>query len=370
MKIVISAVNLTEGGPLTVLNNCLSALSEYCIEHQGYEAIAIVNDKKRCLYTNVQYIELQWPKRHWLNRVLYEYVYLRSLSKRLNPILFISLHDMSPSVTSKVTAVYCHNASPFYHSTINNIRFNYKEFLFSIFYRYLYRINIHKNDFVIVQQKWIKEAFVEMFAIEKEKIIVAKPFEEIKGEILINNNTKRDVYRFFYPAFPRTFKNFEVICKACSILEEEGIGKYEVVLTLDGTENRYSKHIYETYSHLKSICFSGLLPRNEVVSLYENTDCLIFSSKLETWGLPVSEFLGYHRPMLIADLPYAHETSAGAELVSFFKPDNPDELAELMKNVLCGNYSEFTSVPLGEVDALTTTSWDNLFDKLLEKNND
>lgn len=369
MKIVISAVNLTEGGPLTILNNCLSALSEYCAKHQGYEAIAIVNDKKLCLYANIQYIELKWPKKHWLNRILYEYVYLKSLSKRLNPILFISLHDISPSVTSKVKAVYCHNASPFYHSTIRNIKFNYKEYLFSLFYRYLYQINIHKNNFVIVQQKWLKDAFTEMFAIEKEKIIVAKPLEELKHEVFVSNE-KRDACRFFYPAFPRTFKNFEVICKACCILEKEDIGKCEIVLTLDGTENQYSKYIYKTYSHLKNVSFRGLLSRDEVVSLYEKSDCLIFSSKLETWGLPISEFLGYNRPMLIADLPYARETSAGAELVSFFNPDDPNELAELMKNVLRGNYSEFTSVPLMVSDTLTISSWESLFDKLLEKIDD
>ena len=50
---------------------------------------------------------------------------------------------------------------------------------------------------------------------------------------------------------------------------------------------------------------------------YNKIDCLIFPSKLETWGLPISEFMAFDKPMLIADLPYAHETAAGAKYVAF-----------------------------------------------------
>lgn len=365
MKIVVSAVNLTEGGPLTILNSCLSTLSE-SLDYRKFEVVAIVNDKKRCFYDNINYIELQWPKKMWLNRLFYEFIYLNVLSKRLNPDLFFSLHDISPSVNARLRAVYCHNSTPFYHPALTDIRFNYKEFLFSLFYRYLYKINIHKNNFVIVQQKWMKNAFVDLYKLEKEKVIVSKPFEDAQNKVLIDRRSDNQ-FLFFFPAFPRTFKNFEVICDACRILEKEGFVRFKVVLTLDGTENSYANHICQEYSFLKTVCFCGLLSKEQVHLLYEETNCLIFPSKLETWGLPISEFTVYKRPMLIADLPYAYETALGAEKVSFFNPDNPIELAQRMKEIVEGQFSAFKAVPTQKDDEQTVYSWNKLFDKILNE---
>lgn len=362
-RIVISAVNFIEGGPLSILNRCLSELSFYAVG-KGIEIVAIVHEKKLCDYPNIIYIEIPWAKKNWLYRIYCEYFHFKKISMKLKPILWLSLHDMTPNVEANIRAVYCHNPTPFYHPEIKDIKYNYKEFLFSLFYRYLYRINIHKNDFVIVQQNWLKDAFREMFSLEKSKIIVSKPIEESKKSACMDRRSEHN-FLFFYPAFPRTFKNFEVICNACVILEERGLVGYTVLLTLAGAENEYAKYIYRKYKHLKTISFCGLLPKEQVLSLYEKVDCLIFPSKLETWGLPISEFATFKRPMLVADLPYAHETAAGAEKVCFFDASNAEELAERMEELIKKNYSHLSSVPIPQSDSMTVAAWKDLFDKLL-----
>lgn len=364
-KVVVSAVNLVNGGPLTILQKCMEALSFYAITH-NVEVIALIHKKDLCDYPNIAYIEIPWAKKSWINRLFFEYIYTKKISKRIKPKLWMSLHDITPNVEADIRVVYCHNPTPFYHPKIKDAKFNYKEFIFSLFYRYLYRINIHKNDFVIVQQNWLKDAFIKMFTLKKDKVIVSRPIEKIEKRVFIDRRKKND-FIFLFPAFPRTFKNFEVICDACAILEKKGFEDYKVLLTLSGTENSYAKYLYQRYKHLKTVSFCGLLPKERVYLLYEETDCLIFPSKLETWGLPISEFAIFKRPMLVADLPYAHETAAGAEKVCFFNPYNPKELAERMEEIVKNNDSSLSSVPIAKSDFMSITSWEGLFDKLLKK---
>jgi len=47
-----------------------------------------------------------------------------------------------------------------------------------MFYKWAYRINIHQNDYLIVQQEWLRKAFGEMFKVDQKKIIVARPYHE------------------------------------------------------------------------------------------------------------------------------------------------------------------------------------------------
>ena len=76
--------------------------------------------------------------------------------------------------------------------------------------------------------------------------------------------------------------------------------------------------------------FIGKLTREQVFGYYQAMDCLLFPSKLETWGLPLSEAKGFDKPILAANLPYAKETVGNYEKVSFFDVENPNELTLLM----------------------------------------
>jgi glycosyltransferase involved in cell wall biosynthesis len=174
-------------------------------------------------------------------------------------------------------------------------------------------------------------------------------------------------YTFFYPSFPRVFKNFDVICQAAEILEEQKVNNINIILTIDGTENKYSKYLLKKYSKLNNITFSGLLPKSKVEEFYGIVDCLIFPSKLETWGLPLSEFKPYFKPMLVADLPYAHESAAGASFVKFFNPDDPRELASYMEQLSAGKTDICKNVPTVDYAQPCSSSWADLFDILLKQ---
>ena len=111
---------------------------------------------------------------------------------------------------------------------------------------------------------------------------------------------------------------------------------------------------------VKSLNFTGFLERDKLYEQYSVSDCLVFPSQVETWGLPISEYSVYNRPMLLADLPYAHETSSGSSFVAFFNPMNPQELAEKMKMTMNQNCSLFHSVGKVPIEPPVAIDWSSV----------
>ena len=361
--IVVSAVNLTEGGPLTILRNCLYQLSLYYGEE--YQIIAIVHHKSLCEFAGIEYIEMPQSKRSWIIRLYLEYVYFKKLSQQLTPYLWLSLHDITPNVKSQKRVVYCHNSSPFCKFQFKYFYFDPTFGLFNLFYKLLYKINLNKNTHIVVQQDWLRNIFQQQLNA-KPNIIVAPPLKqqmiEDKGES--SKHIDSDKVTFFYPCLPRVFKNIELICKASQRLSQKGL-EFNVIITIDGKENRYSAKILEKYKNISEINYAGLLTHEEIIAIYPKCQALIFPSKLESWGLPVTEAKYFNIPVLLANLPYAHETVGDYEKVSFFNPDNDLELSDLMEAIITktvifqGNRSRQILPPVA-------TNWKDLFDIILQ----
>jgi glycosyltransferase involved in cell wall biosynthesis len=331
--LVVSAVNIIEGGTLTVLRDCLLSASQYF--PLDWEIIALVHDKKLINNARVRVIELPKAKQSWFIRLYYEWVYFKRLSRELKPDLWLSLHDITPRVHARRQAVYCHNPSPFYRLPWREARLEPKLWLFNCFYHYLYGVFISRNALVIVQQGWLRQKFRHMFG--PLPIVVAHPTVNSVTTIpFLAPSIGPKV--FLYPSLPRVFKNFEVICEAAKILSGRGIGSFEIRITLSGSENRYSKWLYAKYSAVQGLCFIGLQSREQMVMQYRESGMVIFASKLETWGLPISEAKMYKKPLLVADLPYAHETVGTYEQVSFFPATDADALADLMQSFIEGRW--------------------------------
>lgn len=371
-RIVISAVNLKVGGTLTILRDCLRHLSGLAATGE-YQVIALVYDRKLADYPHIEYIELKWSKKNWGNRLWCEYVAMRKISVRLAPVfLWLSLHDTTPNVRAQRRAVYCHNSFPFYRWKMKEILFAPRIVLFSLFSRYVYRINIHKNKYVIVQQQWFRKAFTHWFHLPDESVIVAPPVLQRQPSVKKSPNTAsiemdEDEYSFLYAATSDSHKNFECICRASVLLRQRMPGlKFKVYLTVKGDENAYTRWLYSHWGKVSALAFVGYLTKEQLYAYYQRSNCLIFSSKVETWGLPITEFAVFKKPMLLSDLPYAHETAAGCEQVAFFHPDRPQELAAQMAKLLRGDHSFLATLRKEEVLPPVAESWEKLFHILLK----
>lgn len=348
LTVVVSAVNIRKGGTLTILRDCLKYLSGLTGE---YRIIALVHKKELCEYPGIEYIEMPWCIKSWGRRLWAEYVTMHGISKEIarqdgrKVWTWLSLHDSTPRVEAEHREVYCHTSFPFMKIKLQDFRFDPKIPLFALFTRWVYRINVHKNDCLIVQQNWFAEAMSKMLGFPREKIRVIPP--AAAGNVAEFFSTtdaapvaKDDgIKRFLYVSTPDCHKNFETLCQAAKMLENEvGCGKFKVTLTIKGDENRYARYLFAHWGSCSSIEFRGSMSRKDIYQAYREADCFVFPSRIESWGLPISEFKAVqpHGTMLLSDLPYAHETSGDITNMSvrFFNPTDSSKLSDLMKVVL------------------------------------
>ena len=384
-------MNLRKGGTLTILRDCLEAFSA-CQREHGLRVVALVHKKELALYDGIEYIELPWSTRSWVHRLWCEYMTMHKISKQIGDIdLWLSLHDTTPRVVARRQAVYCHNSYPFFRWRWQHVLLNYRIVCFALFTKWIYRINIHRNQYLIVQQQWFRNEMSRMFGIDRLKIIVARPEErgerkvergkwkEERGERKVESGKRKEERGewkeesgksqptiFLFPAFPDVHKNLECLCEAARLMEQEvGTGRFEVVLTTTRDFNKYSQWIAKRWGDVRSLRFCGFLDKESLAKAYSQADCLVFPSKVETWGLPISEFAPTGRPMLLADLPYAHETAAGSLRTAFFNPTDAKALAALMLSVINADEHPLHPVPITLTEPPCTQGWPQLIDKLL-----
>jgi glycosyltransferase involved in cell wall biosynthesis len=362
-RIVLSGVNFTGMGPLSVFKDAIISLAAG-YSHR-YEIIALVHSKLLFDVPNITYIEYPKVKSSWFRRLYFEYYECLRLSKSLTPDLWFAMHDMTPNVQAKTRAVYCHNPAPFYSFRVKEALLDRRFGLFILFYDLLYRFNIRANDFVVVQQEWLREEFRARYGVQN--IVVAHPStDSTPADAIRKISILENSFRFFYPAFPRTFKNIEQLLNAVRILERSGFDKFELWLTTDGTENRYAECLLREYSDLKTVRWLGLLPRTKVLELYGESNCLVFPSRLESWGMPITEFKATGRPILAIDLPYAHETIGEYGQAAFFESGNSDQLATKMREAVMGR-EVFFAVEERPIELPFSRNWEGLWKILLSK---
>lgn len=364
--IVISAVGMRQGGTLTILRDCLRYLSS-AVAEKRVRVVALVHKRELVDFPGIEYIEMPDVIKSWSRRLWCEYVTMHGISKQLPEAdLWLSMHDTTPRVHARRQAVYCQTSFPFYKRRVLDFYFNYKIALFSLLTRFAYRINVHRNCYLVVQQQWFRDGLSEMLNVDKSRFIVAPP-EQLPVDV-VADKVELPCYTFFYPSAPDCHKNFEALCEAASKLEQEvGKGVFKAVVTLSGKENRYTRWLYAKWGNVDSIDFAGYMNKSKLYGYYEAADCLVFPSKVETWGLPISEFGSTGKPMIIADCPYAHGTASGFEKVAYFDACRPDVLKSLMKKALDGDHTCFHAQPTITIDEPEARSWEELFAMLLGK---
>lgn len=361
-RIVVSAVNFVEGGPLAVLQDALRVLSAEFSDQ--FEIVALVHRASLFELPHVTFLEFPEVKQTWLRRMRFEYRDCLPLSRKLNATLWLALHDMTPRVEAKTQAVYCHNPAPFFRMTAREARLEPTLASFVALYGLLYGINMRRNRFVVVQQQWMREAFERRY--RPRAVVVAHPAASHLEELSHGNSAHQagEPWRFFFPTLSRVFKNIGVLLEAVRWLLDAGVPPFELILTIDGTENAYARGLFAQYGHLPGVRWLGRLTRDEVFVQYRAVDCLLFPSRLETWGMPLSEFRRTGKPILAADLPYAHETLAGYAPVHFFAPTDGAGLGRAMLQFMQGTLP-LQGAPATVPPAPFAPDWASLFHLLL-----
>ena len=354
--VVISGINIVSSGMLAVFKDALKEI----IKCKDFKVIALVNSKGlfNDFSNEIEFIEFPKSKKSWLMRCYYEYIHFYWLSKKLTPYFWISMHDITPNVDAEYRFVYCHNPAPFMKMKIRDYFIDYKITMFMLFYKYLYKINITKNKYVIVQQCWIKEKFKKFYNIDN--VIVSYP--KTKFDNLFKNDSYNIENTFIYPTMPRMYKNIEILCEAAKLINDL---EFKIYITIDGTENKYAQKLFKKYNKIENIEFIGFKTREQIFKYYNEVKALLFPSKLESWGMPLSEFATTGKPILVSDLEYAYETLKGYDNVKFLNANSPENWAEVLRNLIESNHFNSDKKEISFNNNIIANNWSELFEILL-----
>jgi glycosyltransferase involved in cell wall biosynthesis len=323
--LVISGVNFTEGGPLTVFRDFVDAACRVLPDE--WQIVVFAHNVGVLNAQRARIIAIPYAKKSWLRRLWVEWHEFSRYARQIGPDLWVSMHDMSPNVGGVPQVVYCHNPAPFLRVRLMDAIFEPSLLLFRLAYAGLYRINLKRNLAVVVQQSWLRDEFRKWVGAATQ-IIVAHPTTRVAGTPPAVQPARRSgPATFLYPALPRAFKNIELLCRALKHLEKEASWESTLILTIDGTENRYAGWLKKRFGNLATVRFTGRQTREQMQRLYQEADCLLFPSRLETWGLPISEAKQQGLPMLVADLPYAKEAVGDYTRAEFIDPEDDRSLA-------------------------------------------
>lgn len=329
-RVVVSAVNVVEGGPLRILHDMVHALAD---SQPDVRIDVLVH--RRGLIGSGRFVEHEFPhvKRSWLRRMRFEWVDAMRVSRELRPDVWISAQDLTSRVEARRQFVYCHNGLTFSTLPWQVWCKSPKLMIYGTLLGWAYRVGIRRNDAVIVQQAWLREQFVRRY--RPRQVIVAHP--DIASVAMAGPSTERLPRRFLYPTLARVFKNVELLCEAAQQLAHDPAWQGELIITLDGSESAYAAELVRRYRKVRGLCFIGQQRREQMAQRYREADAVVFPSLVETWGLPLTEAKAHGLALIAADLPYAHETVGDHDRTRFFDPRNATMLAQLLKGLSDGS---------------------------------
>lgn len=327
MRIVVNDIAASRGGALTILESFHSYVRD---ADDGNEWVFLLGSDVIDESPTVRTVFLPQVKKSWMARLVFDLFTGRRIINSLRPDVVLSLQNTYTYGLSCPQVVYVHQPIPFQQMKVFSLRRRDERRLAT--YQHLIgaviKQSIRRADHVIVQTRWVRDAIVDQVRIAGERVTVVPPGLDDLSEY--HDYTEADPGEFFYPTADTAYKNNQCVEEACQLLDEKGITDFTVTMTIE-TSNA---------PHVNAI---GRLPREEVLRRMSRST-LIFPSLIETYGLPLAEARALGSIVLAADLPYAREVLDGYANAYFFDPSSPHELAELMRRVMSGKFTESEAI--------------------------
>lgn len=133
-------------------------------------------------------------------------------------------------------------------------------------------------------------------------------------------------------------KNLQALVRAAAIVRREEPGPWHVVLVGDYKGDSFLGCYRELNELVRAlglggrVTFTGFVPDEDLVLLYNAATMLVLASKGEGFGLPVVEAMACGLPVTASDRNSIPEVLGGAGLL--FDPDSDDAIADCVRRLL------------------------------------
>jgi glycosyltransferase involved in cell wall biosynthesis len=138
-----------------------------------------------------------------------------------------------------------------------------------------------------------------------------------------------------YVSVHQVHKDFDTLVRAAAILRDRGLSDVQFLFTGSPDDNQFSRATAGLVRELgleETIHFVGLVPNDQIHSLYRSADAFAFPSWAETFGIPLVEAMACGVPVVAADIEVNREVAADAAL--YHAVSNPESLATQLIRIL------------------------------------
>ncbi|MEB8121489.1 glycosyltransferase [Staphylococcus xylosus] len=319
MKILVLDYVKSNGGGTVISDYILNQLK--CDQNNKWIHITSRNplDREKKLIN----FDFPWIKKSKIHRLIFEKFYLTKFIKRTNPDLIFSLQNIGVLNFKKQQILYVHQALPF---TFNNLHapIPIKDSVKMFILKKVMIKHIKKANFVIVQTNYMKNLIKKY----NENIIVSTPkiyIDKRKSHIPTTN--------LIYPVNAQSYKRFDLVLKIARTFKSIN-QSFKIQLTLNGDENKniifFKRQVLNENLNIE---FIGKKTVEDLECLYERNN-LLFTSEVESLGLPILEAIHYNCKILAYDRPFVKELTCNYKDIYLFNEDNINEtVIEFIKDI-------------------------------------
>ncbi len=217
----------------------------------------------------------------------------------------------------------------------------------SAFYRTAYRQvlgrAVKNAKKIIAVSENTKKDLIEELETNPEKIEVI--YEGVSGifgpredkEMLEETARKYQVTKpfFLYTGVWRSHKNLVNLLRAFKILREDENLALEAQLVITGEEDPYYPEVRRTVRELgleHDVIFTGLVPEDELLALYQTATVFVFPSLYEGFGFPPLEAMRCGTPVVASKSSCIPEI-CGEDNALFFDPYDPQDMASVLHRI-------------------------------------
>lgn len=245
--------------------------------------------------------------------------------KKFTHVLYFG--NLPPFRKSDYSAVYFHNRylllSPSQLIGLENSKLINK--LKNLFRQMYIRIFINNVDFVACQNKKVHDQFIAKYDYDDVDIL---PFFRSCPPPLKSINKKFD---FCYISLAHPHKNHMNLLEAFEILSNEDVG-LNIALTVEKEKTVLIEKINNINKKgTVSIANFGIVPKEDVCKIYSQSNCLIFPSTSESFGLPLVEAVKLGLDVIASNLDFTYEV---IEPSYAFDPYSSVDIADKIKQYL------------------------------------
>ena len=337
-NIAVSAASLRMGGAVTIYNQFIAHLREEVGDNRYFIFVNRVLQQPSIPGVRYHEIDIESRKRrNWFDNTGCKEILEK---EAFVPDVVVSLQNTGVKCLKELPQlVYYHQPLPFFKQKWNPFkREERSKFLYKHFYLWFVKRSIGPKTRFVVQTKFIKDNLVKRLGIEESRVSICFPDVDVPNADKVQGYSfPKNEVSLIFPSLYSPHKSHATIVRAVSYLmnsNADALENVRVYFTVDADEAPVLVSLIKEQGVENKICLMGKLPYNTTLSLYKSALAMLFPSTMETLGLPLVEAAAFGLPVLVADVPYAHEVLEGYDGARYVKAEDEKDWAIEIEKIL------------------------------------